>query len=173
MQNDVRPGLLHSTAQKRQHELLIKKQKEDEEHRKKTKSRAQIEQERRDEGLKTAIGQDNKGFQMLQKMGFKPGTSIGRQTGGSSGPVREPIAIEIKSDRRGLGEKSRLEEKRSKIVEWKKMREQLSDTTKFRSRKREDVLIREIKSDLRKAQSACKTLDLQRVSYLVSTCFLY
>lgn len=37
-----------------------------------------MESEKRKAGLEKPIEQDNKGFAMLQKMGYKPGNSIGR-----------------------------------------------------------------------------------------------
>lgn len=35
--------------------------------------------ERRNEGLQVPIKSDNKGFSMLQKMGYKPGMGIGKK----------------------------------------------------------------------------------------------
>jgi len=47
--------------------------------REQNKPRQQLETEHRDEGLKNAITTDNKGFKLLEKMGYKPGTGIGKQ----------------------------------------------------------------------------------------------
>lgn len=44
-----------------------------------TKPMKLLEKEKRDEGLKTTLDAGNKGFAMLQKMGFKPGMSLGKQ----------------------------------------------------------------------------------------------
>ena len=33
-------------------------------------------------GLRRSIGEENKGFRMLQKMGFQPGSTLGKVTGG-------------------------------------------------------------------------------------------
>ena len=38
-----------------------------------------LEKEKREEGLNTTLDAGNKGFAMLQKMGFKPGMSLGKQ----------------------------------------------------------------------------------------------
>ena len=35
--------------------------------------------ERLEEGLTTKIGKENKGFQMLMKLGFKEGQTLGKQ----------------------------------------------------------------------------------------------
>lgn len=43
-----------------------------------TKSRFQLEAETRQQALETAIAPSNKGFAMMQKMGFKPGMSLGK-----------------------------------------------------------------------------------------------
>jgi hypothetical protein len=44
----------------------------------------------RDEGLKTSIGEDNVGFQMLSKMGFKKGQGLGKN---SLGIVEPSLSI--------------------------------------------------------------------------------
>lgn len=43
------------------------------EDKKTRKSAKELEAEKREEGLATSLDQSNKGFAMLQKMGFKPG----------------------------------------------------------------------------------------------------
>ena len=63
---------------------VLDKQSRDVRHQKKnaknyTKPRKQLEQERRTEGLQSAIGTSNKGFAMLQKMGYKPGMALGKE----------------------------------------------------------------------------------------------
>ncbi|PLW09619.1 hypothetical protein PCANC_24952 [Puccinia coronata f. sp. avenae] len=77
------------------------------------RSRAHREMEAREEGLsrnliRTAAQPDNpqpethsKAFQMMLKMGFQPGTSLGVST--TSNPSNEPITIIPKSDRAGIG----------------------------------------------------------------------
>jgi hypothetical protein len=40
---------------------------------------------------------------MLAKMGYKPGTSIGKNEHNEGKALKEPIAIEIKTNRGGLG----------------------------------------------------------------------
>lgn len=42
------------------------------------KSLKEEEQERRDIGLKNALGCENKGFALLQKMGYKSGQALGK-----------------------------------------------------------------------------------------------
>lgn len=42
------------------------------------KSLKEEERERRDIGLKNALGHENKGFALLQKMGYKSGQALGK-----------------------------------------------------------------------------------------------
>jgi len=44
----------------------------------KTPSMKELEEQRRQEGLEKAIDSSNKGFSLLQKMGYKPGLGIGK-----------------------------------------------------------------------------------------------
>lgn len=73
-----------------------------------------LEEERRNEGLSNAISSQNKGFAMLAKMGYKEGEAIGKTSKG----ILEPIGIDIKTDRGGLGRDAalkQLKEHRQKI----------------------------------------------------------
>ena len=93
------------------------------------KSRAKMEAELRQKGLSTELDDSNKGFAMLQKMGYKKGAkrqikphyvsqhsgfSTGENLGknGSEGAVQEPIPFEVKNNRSGLGREALL-----KVVE--------------------------------------------------------
>ena len=72
-----------------------------------TKSKAVVEQEKREEGLTKAIDQNNKGFALLSKMGYKPGMGIGKKGKDYSNDVRlmlylsvclaDPFSLEINS----------------------------------------------------------------------------
>ena len=42
-------------------------------------SKKKLEVMNREKGLETSLSSDNKGFAMLQKMGYKPGMGIGKQ----------------------------------------------------------------------------------------------
>ena len=58
------------------------------------------EKERLKEGLTKTIDSSNKGFQMLAKMGYKSGESLGKSNSG----IVDPIPIVVKTNRKGLGE---------------------------------------------------------------------
>jgi hypothetical protein len=62
------------------------------------KPRAQLEAEEREKGLQKSLEHDNKGMKMLMKMGFKKGTALGSGDG-----IVEPIKINLKSGRLGIG----------------------------------------------------------------------
>ena len=58
------------------------------------------QKERLKEGLKKSIDSSNKGFQMLAKMGYKSGESLGKSNSG----IVDPIPIVGQTNRIGLGE---------------------------------------------------------------------
>ena len=90
--------LAKSHATQREHEMLKKKSDQKEENKTK-KNKVNLEVEKRHEGLQKSIDSSNKGFAMLAKMGYKAGESLGKS---NSGRI-EPIPIEVKNDRGGLG----------------------------------------------------------------------
>lgn len=53
--------------------------------------------ERLEEGLNTKIPKENKGFQMLMKLGFKEGESLGKRKG-----LNEPLQLQMKTDKHGI-----------------------------------------------------------------------
>jgi hypothetical protein len=66
----------------------------------KSKSEIQLEEaENFSKVLATAIKPDNKGYQLLKRMGYEPGTSLGS---GDSG-ILDPIAVKLKHGRGGIG----------------------------------------------------------------------
>jgi hypothetical protein len=68
---DTRPGLV-SAAVARAHN--IEKKNKVSNSKNVFKPKAVVEHEKREEGLQSAISSDNKGFALLAKMGYKPGT---------------------------------------------------------------------------------------------------
>ncbi|KAK3919661.1 G patch domain-containing protein 11 [Frankliniella fusca] len=159
---DVRPGLLHNRNQQRSHEIYKKKQVRDAETREQQRPVKVIEAQRREEGLQVAIGADNKGFALLQKMGYKPGTGIGKSGTGSV----DPIPLHLKTDRKGLGRAAAIEEIkeskrlfRAKRQESSKSGEVSVEQFRARMRQKSDQRLTEI--DLFKSQKACHQLDTE------------
>jgi len=163
---DIRPGLVFSRQVKRKHEIEKKRVESNKIH--KTKSRKELEEESRNAGLNIAISSDNKGFAMLQKMGYKPGMKLGPQKESSSNSgLSEPIKIQVKTGRGGLGREEEIrkrivecEEKRSRIKVYK---EEETDrlTKEFCERMRNKTFMRNLMSDLRKSQKVCQQLDTE------------
>lgn len=151
---DVRPGLVPDRISK-----LNKRELKHKEHNQwqKQKSRKVLEEESRKQGLESAIGQDNKGFQLMQKMGYKPNTGIGRFGTGRL----EPVPIDLKPSKGGVGleeerkrrgdqiQKMRTEKKIKVEKEWKQ-----SIKTKLNDKG--------ISKDLIKSQKACEQLDFRK-----------
>jgi len=69
----VRPGLLFKHNDKRSHTLDKRKAEKNSENEVRQPKKGRLEAERRQIGLQQPISQDNKGFALLQKMGYKPG----------------------------------------------------------------------------------------------------
>uniref|UniRef100_A0A2P2I8Y9 G patch domain-containing protein 11 n=2 Tax=Hirondellea gigas TaxID=1518452 RepID=A0A2P2I8Y9_9CRUS len=155
---DIRPGMPMSYSRKRALQLEKKKQQLRAE-KKLLKSKKVTQKMRMDEGLSTAIGAENKGFAMLQKMGYKPGTSLGKEGSGRL----EPIRMELKFDRGGLGLKEQLmERKREKERRYLaniKKKNQEFDPNKYRELKRQQLMAKQMLSDLHQCQRTCRSLD--------------
>ena len=66
-----------SKATSRQYQLEKNAQEANKQNQLKRKKQSELV--RRDVGLGSKIGKDNKGFALLQKMGFKPGTALGKE----------------------------------------------------------------------------------------------
>uniref|UniRef100_A0A3B1K2X6 G patch domain-containing protein 11 n=1 Tax=Astyanax mexicanus TaxID=7994 RepID=A0A3B1K2X6_ASTMX len=128
------------------------------------KSIKQQELEQRQEALQSSISTENKGFALLQKMGYKAGQGLGRE---GSGRV-DPIPLNIKTDRGGIGLEElkkrkaaeELEHHRKKVQIRKQMEKRnLED---FRDRKRSEKEKQQAEADLRRSQRACQQLDTQQ-----------
>jgi hypothetical protein len=52
---------------------------------------------RREEGLQTKLDETNKGYKLLQKMGYTKGSGLGKNETGSEDPVR--VSVREKADR--------------------------------------------------------------------------
>jgi hypothetical protein len=81
--------------------------------RQKTKAEREAEaEEAREAALATALPETNKGFKMMAKFGFKQGDTLGK----SEDARKEPIRVDIKGDRSGVGLES--EKKRKFREQW-------------------------------------------------------
>ncbi|MBN3320211.1 GPT11 protein, partial [Atractosteus spatula] len=128
------------------------------------KSLREQEQERREAVLQSSIGNENKGFALLQKMGYKAGQGLGKEGAGRV----EPIPLNIKTDRGGIGmeevKKRKAEEKLEHYRRKANIKQQVEKRTldDFRVRLRTEREERQTDADLRKSQRACEQLDSQK-----------
>lgn len=124
---------------------------------KKPKNSKEREEELREQGLNTAISTDNKGFKLLEKMGFKQGQGLGKSKTG----ITEPIKIELRSGKSGVGLENHFKEK---IVKKKVYKEQNLEKKidEFHTSIKNKQAQRYLQKDFFTAQRACEDLDLRK-----------
>lgn len=93
------------------------------------------------------------GFGMLMKMGYKPGQGIGKSQSG----ITEPIPVEVKADRQGLGKTLKKSLYKNTDAKLNNM-----NTTDFRNRLAREKTERVQRGDLRKSQKVCQELDIKK-----------
>lgn len=93
---------------------------------------------------------------MLMKMGYKPGHGIGKTESG----ITEPIGLEVKSDRHGLGKNIRKKEMKDKGTSISSKLDNMS-MRDFRGRIAQKRTEQLLKADLYKSQKVCEQLDKQ------------
>lgn len=161
LQNDTKPGLMP--------QIFKEKYKRTEDSRKRSREKTTKpikvqEAEKRDEKLNQAIDESNKGFEMLSRMGFKKGMGLGKQNQGRV----EPIPLDLKTGRKGLGTEENEKRKKQKLEIAFAMRAKnkhfIDQKLKgdFTNRIRQKQNERQIKSDLFKSQKCCEQLDSTR-----------
>lgn len=153
---DLRPGLVHSRATKRRFEAEKKHHEANKMSR--TKSTKQLMEDTRAEALSKPLGEENKGFNLLKMMGFKPGMALGKAATASSS-LKEPIPIVVRANRGGLGQESEARERIEARLKTTSEAECNRMAEEFRSAKRSKALLQQIEGDLRKSQRACYNLD--------------
>lgn len=155
---DTRPGLVSAnTARIHKVEKKIKESNV----KNIVKSKSVVEHEKREEGLQSAIKSDNKGFALLAKMGYKPGMGIGKQGEGR----KEPVGINVKTGRGGLGaeadRKRRKEQwttmRASRLIKRQKMESNLKRD--FQQRMSSKFTDGKAERDVIKSQKVCEQLD--------------
>ncbi|XP_016074464.1 PREDICTED: G patch domain-containing protein 11 [Miniopterus natalensis] len=162
VQEDIRPGL---PMLRQVREARRKEEKQQEANLKnRQKSLKEEEQERRDIGLKNALGCENKGFALLQKMGYKSGQALGKSGDG----IVEPIPLKVKTGKSGIGHETllkrkaeeKLESYRRKIHMKNQAEENAAEQFRMRLKNKQDEM--KLEGDLRRSQRACQQLDTQK-----------
>ncbi|XP_059215524.1 G patch domain-containing protein 11 [Centropristis striata] len=159
---DVKPGV----SMVRRVKEAMKKEAQHKELNIKNRQKTFKEQETesRETALQNSISNENKGFALLQKMGYKAGQGLGKAGAGRV----DPIPLSIKTDRGGIGMEEVKKRKAEEQLEHyrQKVRAKQQNETKsledFRSRVRTEREERKIEGDLRKSQRACEQLDSQK-----------
>ncbi|KAG8444135.1 hypothetical protein GDO86_009352 [Hymenochirus boettgeri] len=159
---DIRPGMPMARKIK---ESYQKEEKHKEANIKNRQRKIiEVEKERRDTKLNEALGNENKGFALLQKMGYKKGQALGKKGDG----IVEPIPLNIKTGRSGIGHEEMIKRKaeenlenyKRKIQTRKHAEEQATDDFRMRMRNKKEEI--KLKSDFSKSQRACLLLDEQK-----------
>nr|XP_019597579.1 PREDICTED: G patch domain-containing protein 11 isoform X1 [Rhinolophus sinicus] len=162
VQEDVRPGL---PMLRQIREARRKEEKQQEANLKnRQKSLKEEEQERRDIGLKNALGCENKGFALLQKMGYKSGQALGKSGDG----IVEPIPLKVKTGKSGIGHEASLKRKAEEKLENYRRKSHMKNQTEakaaeeFRMRLKNKQDEMKLEGDLRRSQRACQQLDTRK-----------
>jgi hypothetical protein len=125
--------------------------------------------ERRDEALAQPLPETNKGFQLLARMGYQPGQGVGAAATGRA----EPVAVDVKQDRLGLGAVNKsaarrdAQREREAGAEARRGQAQLRDEARregeaqsYQQRTASQFAARKVEGQLRRALAACEALDL-------------
>lgn len=133
----------------------------------------------REEALKkSTLTEENKGFSLMKKMGYKSGEALGRSKPSSNEtkPNIEPISVEIKLDRGGLGQ---VEERKRKLKEIECIKKRICESRihtekhtahAYLENKRAKFNLRKLIHSLHKCQKVCYQLDS---SIRVNQTFIY
>ncbi|CAH8828868.1 unnamed protein product [Trichobilharzia szidati] len=147
---DVKPGLIVSRDTQRQR--LV------EQNRRKNKclSKSERELHHLKEGLRKQVGPENKGFNLLSKMGYVPGKGLGKNATGRA----DPVPIEIPQGREGLGFAT---EKNERLLYRETLRQQMQIACKNEFRDIMAVRFRQnrLNRQFHAARRICRDLDLK------------
>ncbi|CAG8487965.1 9679_t:CDS:2 [Paraglomus occultum] len=117
------------------------------------------EKESREQGLSQRIDTEENaspGLRLLRRMGYKEGMALGRSTGGRI----DPVPVEIRQGRSGLGLDTEIRERESEEAERVVKRARIDDE-EYRSRIREGRLEKRAFAQLESAKRICEDLDMK------------
>jgi len=176
----IQQAIRHEALMKAQQRTASKKKTKPVPEVVKTKPRAVLESEKREEGLSTAIAEDNKGFKLLALMGYKKGMPIGKQASGATAiqgpspstststsslpvnePLLEPLPIILKKDKTGLGVD---EDRRNNHLLQEHAIEKMSTEllSNFKARMQSKFTEKKMASDVFNSLTLCKQLDVEK-----------
>ncbi|KAK3023428.1 hypothetical protein RJ639_042672, partial [Escallonia herrerae] len=110
---------------------------------------------------KSAIPQSNIGFKMLTQMGYTPGSALGK---GGSG-LAEPVGLEIRRSRAGIGREDPREERMRREEEraWRERRVEEELAAEFGWRQKEQWRGKRVVVNFHKATAALAQLEKREV----------
>ncbi|KAK7392821.1 hypothetical protein VNO78_21269 [Psophocarpus tetragonolobus] len=111
--------------------------------------------------VEAPIPQSNIGFKLLKQMGYTPGSSLGKQGSGRA----EPVGIEIRRSRAGVGLEDPHKEKRKReeIMMDKKRRKEEDLMKEFGSRQKSQWQSRRVIINYNKAKAALDQLENREI----------
>jgi len=127
------------------------------------KSKMELEEDelaKRETALMTPIDASNKGFQMMTKLGYKPGSTLGKAADART----EPIRIAMKDDKSGIGVENEKKRKFREAMEARVKRTKAEETHKvdYREQMRLEREEAKIEGQLKNAQKAIENLENKR-----------
>ncbi|KAG6554810.1 hypothetical protein Mapa_003393 [Marchantia paleacea] len=133
----------------------------------KLEQQRKAEEEQRKEGLGAAIPSSNIGFKMLQQMGYTPGAALGKHGQG----VLEPVSVDLKRSRTGLGRDVAIKEEqiwKARRAEFESVRQRQVEKelrADFQERRKSSWQSRKIASDYAKAIATLTDLEERLTSF--------
>ncbi|CAJ0911324.1 5538_t:CDS:2, partial [Entrophospora sp. SA101] len=125
--------------------------------------RQELEKESREKGLAKRIDEEDNiespGLKILKKWGYRKGMALGESSKNEG--ITEPLGIELKQDRLGLGMSTELKQK-AKVEYERKSKKIKVDEVTFRERIRQEHLDKRIRAQLKALQKICETLDTRK-----------
>ncbi|KRZ50230.1 CWF19-like protein 1 -like protein [Trichinella nativa] len=158
---DVRPGIVAASVAKRYKVENAKVAADLQNRQLKSGERERV---LRETALETAIDERNKGFLMLKKMGFTPGSALGKRPSNSelhkaNEHLKEPLKLVLKTDRMGLGHEDEEAKRAKEMAEvMRREKERLNKEYKERNRKRSNY--QSLVKAFSAAQKTCYNLDI-------------
>ncbi|EPB79230.1 g-patch domain protein [Ancylostoma ceylanicum] len=127
----------------------------------------ELEKVLREEALSKPVPETSKGFALMAKMGFKPGMSLGKKKDESDlgSGIKEPIPLEVKNARTGLGHDSERENQaKERLMRNMEMMKRRADQTvelidDYRKRKRGMSNTKDLIRDILTSRKICVELD--------------
>jgi len=128
------------------------------------KEREADEAAAREAALATSLDTSNKGFKLMTKLGYKPGTALGK----ASDARTEPIGLIVKEDRGGIGLDSEKKRKFREEIE-QEVKKVKVEQGGYRDRLRQEREERRLEAQFIAAQKVAERLDTETEEEEVAT----